>query len=57
MSMSRKDFEAIAKAIDTASDCDDRDDLLAVLFMELDSHFRLSNPNYNSSRFAKACGF
>lgn len=57
MSMSRKNFEAIAKAINEASECDNTEELLSVLFMELSRHFSDENPNFDSSRFAKACGF
>jgi hypothetical protein len=55
--MSRKNFEAIAKAINEASECDNTEELLTVLFLELSRHFSDENPQFDSSRFAKACGF
>jgi len=57
MSMSRKNFEAIASAIHEASECDNTEELLTVLFLELSRHFRSENPLFDETRFAKACGF
>ena len=57
MSMSRKNFEAIAKAINEASECDNTEELLSVLLMELSRHFLEENPQFDESRFHKACGF
>jgi len=57
MSMSRKNFEAIAKAINEASECDNTEELLSVLLMELSRHFLEENPQFDDNRFAKACGF
>jgi hypothetical protein len=55
--MSRKNFEAIAKAINEASECDNTEELLSVLLMELSRHFLEENPQFDDNRFAKACGF
>lgn len=57
MSMSRKNFEAIAEAINKASECDNTEELLTVLFLELSMHFLEENSQFDSERFAKACGF
>lgn len=57
MSMSRKNFEAIAKAISDASECDNTEDLLTVLLNDLCRHFRTENPNFDRDRFFTACGF
>ena len=57
MSMSRKNFEAIAKAINEASECNNTEELLSVLLMELSRHFLEENPQFDDNRFAKACGF
>ena len=56
MSMSRKNFEAIASAIKESSECDNTGELLSVLSMELCRHFRDENPNFDDARFLKACG-
>ena len=56
MSMSRKNFEAIASAIKESQECDNTGELLSVLSMELCRHFRDENPNFDDARFLKACG-
>lgn len=56
MSMSRKNYEAIAKAINEASECDNTEELLSVLSMELCRHFSDDNKAFNEDRFLKACG-
>jgi len=57
MSMSRKNFEAIAKAISEASECDNMEELLSVLLNDLCRHFLTENPNFDRDRFLTACGF
>ena len=57
MSMSRKNFKAVAEAINKASECDNTEELLTVLFLELSMHFLEENSQFDSERFAKACGF
>ena len=56
MSMSRKNYEGIANAINLAMDAPNSEEFQCILFMELDRYFLSDNPNYNSDTFAKACG-
>ena len=71
MSMTKKDFEAIAKAIkkqtDTVSSWTggegtiDRQDMAMDILRrtagDMCDHFRTSNPNFDRGRFMTACGF
>lgn len=54
--MTRKNFEAIAKAIRDANECDDKDEFVAVLLMELLRHFSEVNANFDADKFIKATG-
>ncbi|WP_396189683.1 hypothetical protein [Flavobacterium sp.] len=53
--MTRKNFEAIAKAIKFANQCEDKEQFVHVLTSELVRHFNEVNPNFDEYKFIKAC--
>jgi hypothetical protein len=53
--VTRKNFEAIAKAIKFANQCEDKEQFVHVLTSELVRHFNEVNPNFDEYKFIKAC--